>query len=183
MNINFRALFLASSGVLIAGPVMAQTRSSFLDTNSSSGITFNGTNGGLTVDVILGANPTFTVGANTYHVTSIIGFYALSDNNDLTVSNSDFGVWKTNNRNSGLGGIAGWKTNPNTGIGLNQHQSFMYQALNTNLVDRLGFHVVTSELFPGTSGNTGFIEIVPEPASFAVLGIGLFGILARRRKK
>jgi hypothetical protein len=116
MNINFRALFLASSGVLIAGPVMAQTRSSFLDTNSSSGITFNGTNGGLTVDVILGANPTFTVGANTYHVTSIIGFYALSDNNDLTVSNSDFGVWKTNNRNSGLGGIAGWKTNPNTPI-------------------------------------------------------------------
>ena len=183
MNIFFRAMGIALLGSLAIGSAQAQSRSAFLDTNSSSGITFNAINGGLTVDVILGANPTFTIGANTYHVTGFFGFFALSDNNDLTVTNSDLGVWSTDNNNAGPGGMAGWKTNPNNAIGPNQHQSFTYTALSTNLVDRLGFHVATTETFPGTSGNTGYIAIVPEPTSVAVLGLGLVGLVGRRRKK
>ena len=183
MNINLRALFVASCGLTIAGMANATTRSSFLGTDSSSDITFNATNGGLTVDVVLGAHPTFTIGANTYHITSVIGFYALSDDDDLTVTNSDFGVWSTDNSNAGPGGIAGWKSNPNNGFDPNGHQVFTYTALTTSKVERLGLHVVTSELFPNTSGNTGNIAIVPEPASFAVLGLGLMGVVTRRRKK
>ena len=159
----------------------ATTRSSFIDVDSFSGITFNASNGGLTVDVVEGANPTFTIGADTYHITSIIGFYALSDS-DLTVTNSNFGVWSTDNSNAGPGGIAGWKSNPNNGFGPNSHQVFTYTALTTNLVNMLGLHVVTQELFPGTTGNTGNIAVVPEPASLAVLGLGAVGLIRRRRK-
>lgn len=183
MNIKKGKLIIALSGLAIVASSNATTRSSFLDVDSTSGITFNATNGGLTVDVLLGTNPTFTIGASTYHITSVIGFYALSDDDDLTVTNSNFGVWSTDNSNSGPGGIAGWKTNPNTGFGINNHQVFTYTALTTNRVEGLGLHVVTSELFPGTSGNTGNIGIVPEPAAFAAIGFGLIGMFVRKRKK
>lgn len=176
-------LSFASFGLAVVALSNATTRSSFLDVDSTTDITFNATNGGLTVDVLLGANPTFTIGANTFHITSVIGFYALSDDDDLTVTNSNFGVWSTDNSNSGQGGIAGWKSNPNNGFGINNHQVFTYTALSTNRVEGLGLHVVTSELFPGTTGNTGNIGIVPEPAAFATLGLGLLGILTRKRKK
>jgi PEP-CTERM motif len=183
MYIFVRRLLVASSGVMMVAVANATTRSSFLDVDSTTDITFNATNGGLTVDVLLGANPTFTIGANTFHITSVIGFYALSDDDDLTVTSSNFGVWSTDNSNSGVGGIAGWKSNPNNGFGINNHQVFTYTALSTNRVEGLGLHVVTSELFPGTAGNTGNIAIVPEPTAIAALGFGLVGILARRRKK
>jgi hypothetical protein len=183
MKSKFGNLVIWSCVLALSASSSATTRSSFLDVDSTSDITFNATNGGLTVDVLLGANPTFTIGANTYHITSVIGFYALSDDDNLTVTNSNFGVWSTDNSNSGPGGIAGWKSNPNNGFGSNSSQLFTYTALSTNLVERLGLHVVTAELFPNTTGNTGNIAIVPEPASFAILGLGLVGIFGRRRKK
>ena len=187
MNFNFRRLFVSIWGVLMVGVAQATTRSSFLDADSYSGMTFISNFGGLSTIASLGSNPTFTIGTNTYHITSIIGLYALSDNNDLTVTNSNFsgnfGPWSTDNSNSGPGGIAGWKSNPNKGITLNHSETFTFQALSANLVNRIGLHVATQELFPGTSGNTGNVSIVPEPASFAVLGLGLIGIVSRRRKK
>ena len=183
MNFVLRRLCLASCGLLMVASANATTRSSFIDVDSTTDITFNATFGGLTVDVLLGSNPTFTIGANTYHITSVIGFYALSDDDDLTVTNSNFGVWSTDNSNAGVGGIAGWKTNPNTGFGPNNHQLFTYTALSSLKVERLGLHVATTELFPGTNGNTGNIAIVPEPAAFATLGLGLLGLASRRRKK
>ncbi len=187
MNFNFRSMIFSVGGVMLVGVAQATSRSSFLDSDSYSGMTFVSNPGGLTTVASLGSNPTFTIGANTYHITSIIGFYALSDNNDLTVTNSNFtgnfGPWSTDNNNSGPGGIAGWKSNPNNGITLNHSETFTFQALSTNLVDRIGLHVATREFFPGTTGNTGNISIVPEPASFAILGLGLIGIVSRRRKK
>lgn len=172
-------------GFVLASAVTANatTRSSFLDVDSTNDITFIATNGGLTVDVILGTDPTFTIGSSTYHVTSVIGFYALSDDDDLTVTNSNFGVWSTDNSNAGVGGIAGWKSNPNNGFGVSNHQVYTYTALSTNLVERLGLHVVTQELFPGTNGNTGNIAIVPEPASMAAIGIGVAALIRRKRKQ
>lgn len=181
MNILKSSLF----GLFLASAITANatSRSSFLDVDSTSGITFIATNGGLTVDVILGTDPTFTIGANTYHVTGVIGFYALSDDSDLTVTNSNFGVWSTDNSNAGQGGVAGWKTNPNSGFGVGNHQVFTYTALSTSLVDSLGLHVITQEFFPGTNANTGNISIVPEPASLAAIGIGVAALIRRKRKQ
>lgn len=182
MNYKLKGLFVASLS-LLSLVAHATTRSSFLDTDSFSDITFNASNGGLTVDVVVGANPTFTIGSDVYHITSIIGFYALSDDDDLTVTNSNFGVWSTDNSNAGPGGIAGWKSNPNNGFGANQSQSFTYTALSTAKVERLGLHVVTSELFPNTNGNTGNIAVVPEPTTIAGFGIGVAALISRRRRK
>ncbi len=187
MKLNYTKFILAACGVLLGGVANATTRSSFLDVNSLTGITFNSTFGGLSTIVSVGANPTFTSGGNTYHITGIIGFYALSSTNDLTVANSgftgNFGPWSTDNSNSGPGGIAGWRSNPNNGITLNHSETFTFTALSSTLVDGVGFHVITQELFPGTSGNTGSIATVPEPAAFAIFGIGIVGFVGRRRKK
>ncbi len=182
MNYKLKGLFVAALGLLSLA-AHATTRSSFLDTDSFSDITFNASSGGLTVDVVVGANPTFTFQGNTYHITSIIGFYALSDDDDLTVTNSNFGVWSTDNSNAGPGGIAGWKSNPNNGFGPNSSQSFTYTALSVAKVERLGLHVATSELFPNTNGNTGNIAVVPEPTTLAGFGMGFAALAARRRRR
>lgn len=182
MNLSKGRLAASLCGLIAVSSAFATTRSSFLDVDSSTDITFNVSNAGLTVDVVLGANPTFTIGANTYHVTSVIGFYALSDDDDLTVTNSNFGVWSTDNSNAGPGGIAGWKTNPNTGFGPSASQVFTYTALSTLKVEGLGLHVATSELFPGTNGNTGNIALVPEPATMAGLAFGVAALARKRRK-
>jgi len=178
---NYKRISLCAYALALSVFANATTRSSFLDVDSTSDITFNATNAGLIVDVVLGANPTFTIGANTYHVTKVIGFYALSNDDDLTVTNSNFGVWSTDNSNSGTGGIAGWKSNPNNGLGVNSSQTFTYGALSTSKVELLGIHVVTTELFPGTTGNTGNIAVVPEPASFLAIGLGLIAFAKRRK--
>jgi hypothetical protein len=185
LMLSYRILFCVA-GIGTSFLANATTRSSFLDVDSMTDITFGVTNLGLTVDAILGANPTFTIGSDTYHVTSIIGFYALSDDDNLAVSNSDFGVWTTDNSNAGVGGIAGWKTNPNSGFGVSNHQVFAFNTLSTSLVEGYGLHVVTQELFPGTSGFTGNISArslnpVPEPTS--ILGVGLAVVALRKRKK
>ena len=183
MKFSSRAAIVALCGLSLTAGALATTRSSFIAIDSNSGITFS-TSNGLTIDVILGANPTFSVGGNTYHITSVIGFYALSDDDDFaTINNSDFGVWSTDNNQSGPGGIAGWKCNPNNGFGPNNHQVFTFNALSLANQECVGLHVATSELFPGTTGNTGNIAIVPEPASMAILGLGVVGLVSRRRRK
>ena len=187
MDFNLRGTLAAVCGITLVGSSFATTRSSFIEVNSMSGLTWNSTYGGLSTLVTLGSNPTFTIGANTYHITSVIGFYALGNTSDIIATNSDFtgnfGPWSTDDNNAGPGGIAGWKSNPNNAITLNHNETFTFQALSSLLVDEVGFHVSTLETFPGTSGNTGNIAIVPEPASFAILGLGVVGLCARRRKK
>ena len=187
MFLNLRGALAATCGLMAIGSAYATSRSSFLEVDSMSGLTWSSNFGGLSTIVSLGSNPTFTIGANTYHITSVIGFYALANTADLTSTHSNFtgnfGPWSTDDNNSGPGGIAGWKSNPNNGITLSHNETFVFSALSSTLVDEVGFHVVTQELFPGTSGNTGSIATVPEPASFAILGFGLVGLCARRRKK
>ena len=170
----------------VAVGAMAQTRSSFLGVNSITGITVTPSNAGLTFLVNMGADPYFTYNGHDYHITDVIGFYNLSDDDDLTVSNSNFtgnfGPWGTDNSNSGVGGIAGWRSNPNNGITVGGSETFNYTSLSTDKVERLGFHVRLNELFPGTQGNTGDITVVPEPVSMVGLLAGLGGLMARRRR-
>ena len=180
-----RPIILLALG--IAACSFGQTRSSFLGVDLISGINVTVSNAGLSFLVSVDNSPSFTYQNHVYQITKVFGFYALSDDDDLTVTNSDFsanfGPWNTNNSNSGTGGIAGWKSNPNNGITPGGSESFTFSSLNTANVERLGYHVMLNENFPGTSGNTGNITTVPEPASMVALVGALFATATKRFKK
>ncbi|MBS1702028.1 MAG: PEP-CTERM sorting domain-containing protein [Armatimonadetes bacterium] len=175
-----KALAFVASAFLSA-VAFSQTRGSFLDVDGVSDITVNSLGDGLSYQVVLGANPTFTYNSVVYTITDLIGFYALSNDVDVNATASNQGVWTANIKNSGTGGIAGWKTNPNSGLTPGQSYTFVYDSLDTSTVDELGFDVRINGTFPGTTGNTGHIAVVPEPAAFAALSIGLIAL--RRKRK
>ena len=174
------------TAVGLVGGAIAQTRSSFLEIDAITGITVTPSNAGLSFLVEVSNAPSFTYLNHVYHITDVIGFYNLSDDDDLTVTNANFtgnfGPWNNDNSNSGQGAIAGWKSNPNNGITPGGSEVFNYSALSTGKVERLGFHVRLDELFPGTQGNTGNITTVPEPTSMIALACGVLGLFARRRR-
>ena len=178
--------FLLLAG-LLATSAFGQTRSSFLGVDLISDISVSISNSGLSFLVSVGNNPSFTYQNHVYQITSVFGFYALSDDDDLVVSNTDFsgnfGPWNANNSNSGTGGIGGWKSNPNNGIVPGGSETFTFASLNTASVERLGYHVMLNENFPGTNGNTGNITTVPEPASMVGLSGALLAVGKRARKK
>jgi LPXTG-motif cell wall-anchored protein len=171
----------AAIACAITGSTMGQTRSSFTN-GSLSGVTLLITNGGLNYNVAVGGMPTLTIGAQTFPIIDIFGFWALSNDDDLVASNSSFGVWGVDNSNSGPGGIAGWDTNPNTGLFVNQSAQFNFSALNVASVESYGYHVRIDGIFPGTQGNTGFVNNVPTPAGAALLGLGGAFVSRRRRR-
>lgn len=159
----------------------AQTRSSFLTVDAIQDVTVTVSNGGKTFKVDVGAAPTMTYNGIEYDITDVFGFWALSNDDDLDADHSDIGVWRAHENNAGGGGIAGWKTNPNTGLRPNQSFTFDFNSLTYDRVEQFGFHIRLDGQFPGTDGNTGYAT-VPEPASMLGLALGL-ATLARRRRK
>jgi hypothetical protein len=159
----------------------AQSRSSFLAVDAIEGIdvsTF-----GLDRDVQVGLTPRFQYNGTWYDVVDVFGFWSLSDDDDLVATGADTGVWSWHQNQASTGGIAGWKTNPNTGLTAGENKVFTYGSINASSVERYGFHVRLDGTFPGTNGNTGYITTVPEPGSMIALGAGLAAFAARRRKK
>jgi hypothetical protein len=176
-----KGLILAGM-IAVTGSAFAQSRSSFLEVDSFSDVTVNVMNSGLTYQIVLGANPTFSYQSQTYNITDLFGFWVLSNDDDLVFSHSNQNGWDAHGNNSGTGGIAGWKTNPNNGITPNQSITFSFTTLDVSRVEQIGFHIRIDGTFPGTQGNTGFAT-VPEPASMLALGAGLAAIAARRRAR
>lgn len=174
-----------SVGAVLALAVagQAQTRSSFLSVDSLQDITVTPSNGGLSYNIAVGVSPKFFYNSTWYNITDVIGFWSLSDDNDLVASGVDQGNFKWNASNSSTGGIAGWKSNPNQGLTPGQNTTLTYTTLDVASVERLGFHVRLDTDFPGTSGNTGFItvETVPEPASILAVGAGLAAFIRKRK--
>lgn len=174
-------------------PALATTRSSFTDVDALSQVTTITSNAGLTYTVSVGAAPTFTLDSITYNITDVIGFYVLSD--DLNFSplpallNYDSpGAFSDDSSNSGPGAIAGWKSNPNSGLVPGNTLAFTFPAnFPITDIDGIGFHVRLDGTFLGTSGNTGNIAFqgtprVPAPGACAMLGVaGVMGMRRRRR--
>ena len=179
MQRNVSIGIAAAISCALSGSALGQSRSSFAD-GSLSDVTLLITNGGLNYNVAVGGMPTVTVANQTFPIIDVFGFWALSDDDDLTVSNSSFGVWVVSNNNSGTGGIAGWDSNPNSGLFVNQSEQFNFTSLNVASVESYGYHVRIDGIFPGTQGNTGFVN-VPSPAGAALFGMG--GVLAWRRRR
>lgn len=112
----------------------------------------------------------------------MFGFWARSDDDDLTGGTTSFSVWGADASNSGPGGIIGWKTNPNTGITPGGTQSFTFDSLDLSKVERFGFHARFSSNFAPAGGNTAYVTAVPEPGTIAAVGLGIAALMRRRRK-
>jgi hypothetical protein len=166
-------------GIALAGASFAQSRSSFQLVDSINGVTVTESNNGLRFLVAADANPFVVFNGQSYRITDIFGFWALSNDDDLIVRNSDIGVWRTRNNNSGPGGIGGWSTNPNTGIRPNQSFVFDFEQLSFDRVEQFGFHLRVDGQLP--DGSDTFYATVPEPASMTALALGLATMLRRRR--
>lgn len=136
---------------------------------------------GNNIDLSVSATPTLTFNNVTYTITDVFGVWALDDNDDMTASVSAQNGWSASTNFSGTGGIAGWKTNPNSGLTPGQNLSFSYTSLNGTVED-FGYHIRVSGNLPG-GGNTAYFrqEPVPEPATLSAVALGL-GALLRRRK-
>jgi hypothetical protein len=165
----------------LCSAAFAQSRSSFWDVDGFSDVFLTISNGGLTYELTMGANPKMTFEGVTYDIQDIFGVWALSNDDDLVASMSNTGVWEAHQNQSGTGGIAGWKTNPNTGLYANQSYSWTFDSLNVASVEQQGFHVRCFGEVPRFGGNTGYAT-VPEPSSLAALGALGALFLARRRK-
>jgi hypothetical protein len=118
-----------------------------------------------------------------YDITDVFGFWALSNDEDLVAIQHDLDGWVVNQSNSGPGGIAGWRTNPNTGLTPGESYTFTFDSLSKDKVDQLGFHIRIDGTFPGTNGNTGFATAaIPEPGLLAPAMLGLLPFVRRIRK-
>lgn len=184
---KFTALLSVALVAASCGTALATTRSSFLGVEAITDVTVVTSNGGLTFTVSMGANPRFTAGGTDYPIRDLIGFYALSDDDDLISSVSNFsalgGTWSDDSSNASTGGIAGWKTNPNTGFQTGESIAYTFDTLSTERVERVGFHVrLFDGFFPGTTGNTGNITLVV-PSGSAAGVFGAAGVLAVRRRR
>ena len=186
------ALLLAAGAVAAtASFASATTRSSFTSVNAINGIVLTHPSP-LQYSVALNNGATFTLNGTSYSISDVIGFYGLSDGNDISPITSvmAMGNFSNDSSNSGPGGILGWKSNPNRGIIAGGSQVFTFST-GTNIAQfsGFGFHVrLSTGLFPGTSGNTGNITgpiggftVIPGPAAASVLGLG--GIIALRRRR
>ncbi len=125
-----------------------------------------------------GASMTFQ--GQTLAITDLIGFWALSVDNDIVGSTSDFGVWDADGSNAGIGGILGWRTNPNTGLNPSEFEVFSFDALNLAGIEFFGFDVRVDGIFPGTTGNTGFIYVPTAGVAAILLLAGLIILGAKR---
>lgn len=174
-------LVAAATVAMASSQALAQSRSSFLNVASINGIVVTP----LSVDefqVSLGSGATFAFAGNSYRITDIIGFWALSNDGNLDGSTSNFGTWRNNKNNAGTGGILGWRAdNANVGIHVNGSTVFKFDSLKPEQIDQWGFHVRIDGTFPGTSGNTGHIT-VPAPMTLGAAGMALILAPARRRR-
>lgn len=175
---------IASLG-LAAYAAQAQSFSSFSAVTSISDVSFTSL-GGLSYKLQTGPAPTFTYNSNVYSITEVFGVW-LMDPGSGTTSGTNQNGWSFDSSNSS-GFIAGWKTNPNSGIGANTNLTFAYSTLNP-IPTQVGYHVRIDGTWPiGTAGgNTGYIyaNAVPEPGTMIALGFGalLLGAGALRKRK
>jgi hypothetical protein len=183
----------AMLSVAVGSSALATTRSSFTTIQSITQVTAITSNAGLTYTVSLGANPSFMLNNISYSITDVIGFYLLSDDVDFSplpalAQMGPPGAFFDDSGNSGPGGIAGWKSNPNAGLVPGQSLAFTFPAsFPIADIDTIGFHVRLNGLFPGTTGNTGNIavvrrdDVVPAPSACALLACG--GLCWPRRRR
>lgn len=175
---TLRTVIGAGVALAIAGHASAQSANSFLNPSSLSGLSLTQQDP-TTFKLAVSASPTITYLGVTYHVNSVFGVWALSGNDSDFAETSDFGDWSDNENFAGTGGIVGWKTNPNDGVGVNQNETFEFDRISLSSVSGFGYHLRVSEPLPG-GGNTAYFRSIPAPGSAALFGLTAFAVGRRR---
>lgn len=170
---------LAIVSIFSASLCAAQSLSSFQTVTGLSNL--NTTVSGNTLTVAAGASPTFILGSTTYTITEVFGAWLLDSNDDFTATGTNQLGFNFHSNYSGTGGIAGWKTNPNSGF-VNDTKAFNYSSM-TGLSEDVGYHVRTSQNLPG-GANTLYIRNapVPEPGTMSALVLGVTAMIRRRKR-
>lgn len=170
--------------IAIASAVFSQAQS----INSFNEAVITGVSASLSGnDITLTVDPGATLFYDNtlFNVTDVFGVWALNygPNPTLAAAGSTDGVWSFNKKTQSQGNIAGWNTNPNTGLTPGQSKTFTYSSIAGD-VDTFGYHIRVDGTIPSTGGNTAYFTNapVPEPASMVILGGAVAAAFARRRK-
>lgn len=171
----------------VAAAAGAQSRSSFHNVTEMNDVFVTSSNGGLTLEVLLGAAPTLKFDGQTYNITDLFGVWALDNNDDFSANGTTQNAWSFNSKASGTGGIFGWKTNPNTGLKPGSGPLTFNFTSATGQSEAIGFHMRFDRNFAGTCGNTAFVTgtpttAVPGPAPVLAYLLGAAAIRVRRRR-
>lgn len=169
---------------LVSATAMSQSRSSFHNVASITGVSVTSSNAGKSWTVGLGSSPTVVSLGQTYQVTDLFGFWLLDNDDDLGAAAGNQNGWAFNDNYSGSGGIAGWKTNPNRGLTPGSTPlTFTFGTL-VGQKEQVGYHMRFDRNFASTGGNTAYVTAapVPEPGTLTVL-FGATALLARRKRR
>jgi hypothetical protein len=164
----------------VSANLMAQDRASFELVTGLSGLTSLLT--GLTLQTSLNAGAQFVYQSQTYVITDVFAIFVLDDDDDFAATGVSQGVWTYHDNYSLTGAIAGWHTNPNTGLTVGQQVTHSYASL-TGTPEWFGYHVRVTPILPNEEDTMYIVAgAVPEPAALAVLALGGLALLNRRRR-
>lgn len=159
---------------------MAQDRYAFESISGLSGLTSSLT--GLTLQTSLSPGSQFTYLSQTYTITDVFAIFLLDDDDDFAATGINQGVWTYHENYSLAGGIAGWHTNPNTGLTPGNQLSLDYASLS-GTAEWFGYHVRVTPILPNEEDTIYIVgAAVPEPSALAMLAVGSLALLRRRRR-
>jgi len=164
----------------VSASIMAQDRTSFELISGLSGLTSSLT--GLNLQTSLSPGAQFVYQSQIYAVTDVFAIFLLDDNDDFVATGVNQDVWTYHDNYSFTGGIAGWHTNPNTGLAIGQQVTHSYLSL-TGTPEWFGYHVRVTPILPNEEDTIYIVAgAVPEPTGLAVLALGGLALFNRRRR-